>query len=135
MLSRPGCSGGGLLVQSRDVVRYGRHIGCRETVQHEREFGLDIAEAVSGRHAADLKQQVRIVLPHERRRRYGIVTFAVFAVALLTGIAVETPAWIKASTSRKGFEDTTPEDTFDGDYGRLLERAYEKSVMSNPRHR
>lgn len=47
---------------------------------------------------------------------------------LFTGIAVETPAWIKTSTSRKGFEDTTPEDTFDGDYGRLLERAYEKSV-------
>jgi len=47
---------------------------------------------------------------------------------LFTGIAVETPAWIKASRSRRGFEDTTPEDTFDGDYGRLLERAYEKSV-------
>jgi hypothetical protein len=25
-------------------------------------------------------------------------------------------------------EGTGPEDTFDGDYGRLLERAYEKSV-------
>ena len=54
---------------------------------------------------------------------------------LFTGIAVETPAWIKASTSRKGFEDTTPEDTNDGDYGRLLERAYEKSVkvLASPR--
>ena len=47
---------------------------------------------------------------------------------LFTGIAVETPAWIKASTTRRGFEDTTPEDTNDGDYGRLLERAYENSV-------
>ena len=54
---------------------------------------------------------------------------------LFTGIAVETPAWIKASTSRKGFEDTTPEDTNDGDYGLLLERAYEKSVkvLASPR--
>ena len=41
---------------------------------------------------------------------------------LFTGIAVETPAWIKASSSRNGFEDTTPEDTFDGDYGRLLDQ-------------
>jgi len=47
---------------------------------------------------------------------------------LFTGIAVETPAWVKAYSSRRGFEDTTPEDTFDADYGRLLERAYEKSV-------
>jgi hypothetical protein len=46
---------------------------------------------------------------------------------LFTGIAVETPGWIKVSTSRKGFEDTTPEDTNDGDYGFLLERTYEKS--------
>ena len=41
---------------------------------------------------------------------------------LLTGIAVETPAYIKASKTRRGFEDTTPEDTFDGDYGRLLDQ-------------
>ena len=53
---------------------------------------------------------------------------------LFTGIAVETPAWIKASTSRRGFEDTTPEDTFDGDYGRLLDRAAEKArVRDNKR--
>ena len=39
-----------------------------------------------------------------------------------SGIAVETPAHIKASTTRRGFEDTTPEDTFDGDYGRLLDQ-------------
>jgi len=42
---------------------------------------------------------------------------------LFTGIAVETPAYIKASKTRRGFEDTTPEDTFDGDYGRLLDQA------------
>lgn len=47
---------------------------------------------------------------------------------LFTGIAVETPAWVKAYGSARGFEDTSPEDTFDGDYGRVLERAYKKSV-------
>ena len=47
---------------------------------------------------------------------------------LFTGIAVETPAWVKAYTGKTGCEDIDPEDTFDGDYGRLLDRAYEKSV-------
>jgi hypothetical protein len=36
------------------------------------------------------------------------------------------PAPIKASTTRRGFEDTTPEDTFDADYGRLLDQAAHK---------
>jgi hypothetical protein len=40
---------------------------------------------------------------------------------LFTGIAVETPKWVKESTSRERCEDIGPEDTFDGDYGRLLE--------------
>ena len=47
---------------------------------------------------------------------------------LFTGIAVETPAWAKNRTWKTGPEDIDPENTFDGDYGRLLERAYEKSV-------
>ena len=46
---------------------------------------------------------------------------------LFTGIAVETPAWLAAGDGR-GFEDTNPEDSFDGDYGRLVDRAYEKCV-------
>lgn len=45
---------------------------------------------------------------------------------LFTGIAVETPAWVP--NDRRGCENIDPEDTFDGDYGRLLDRAYEKSV-------
>jgi hypothetical protein len=48
---------------------------------------------------------------------------------LFTGIAVETPARVKASRGRAGTEDIGAEDTFDGDYWRLLDRAYEKSVM------
>ena len=47
---------------------------------------------------------------------------------LFTGMVCEVPAWVKAYTGKTGFEDTGPEDTFDGDYGRLLDRAYEKSV-------
>ena len=47
---------------------------------------------------------------------------------LFTGMTC-TPAPARFATGdRRGFEDTTPEDTFDGDYGRLLARAYEKSV-------
>jgi hypothetical protein len=41
---------------------------------------------------------------------------------LFVGIAVEPPAWI-GSTEAPTFG---PEDTFDGDYGRLLERAHEQ---------
>lgn len=47
---------------------------------------------------------------------------------LFTGVAVEPKAWMKDYSSRRGFEDTTPEDTFDGDYGRLLDAAYKSSV-------
>jgi hypothetical protein len=49
---------------------------------------------------------------------------------LFTGIAVETPTWVKDYTGETGREQFGPEDTFDGDYGRLLDRAYEKSVKS-----
>jgi len=41
----------------------------------------------------------------------------------LTGIAVDTPKWIKERPGREGCEDIGPDDTFDGDYGRLLEAA------------
>jgi hypothetical protein len=40
---------------------------------------------------------------------------------LLTGIAVERPAYVNDG-SMKGLEDIGPEDTGDGDYGRLLDR-------------
>jgi hypothetical protein len=43
---------------------------------------------------------------------------------LFTGIAVETPAWVKAAGGRPGNID--PEETFDGDYGRLLDQAAKK---------
>lgn len=46
---------------------------------------------------------------------------------LFAGIAVECPKFFD-SHDRRGFEDTGPEDTFDGDYGRLLDRAYEDRV-------
>ena len=42
---------------------------------------------------------------------------------LFTGIAVETPAWVKNDTGPTGAEGIGPEDTFDGDYGRLLDAA------------
>ena len=45
---------------------------------------------------------------------------------LFTGIAVERPAWLIPGAI-KGCEHIGPEDTFEGDYGRLLDRAYEKS--------
>ena len=40
---------------------------------------------------------------------------------LFLGVAAERPAWVE--TSSKGYGDIGPEDTFDGDYGRLLEAA------------
>ena len=40
---------------------------------------------------------------------------------LFTGIVVERPSWMKDG-DRRGTEHIGPEDTFDGDYGRLLER-------------
>ena len=36
------------------------------------------------------------------------------------------PPWLPAG-DRRGLEGTTPEDTFDGDYGRLLDRAYRRA--------
>lgn len=42
---------------------------------------------------------------------------------LFTGLACEPPASLDR-TDRTGCEDIGPEDTFDGDYGRLLDRAY-----------
>jgi hypothetical protein len=35
-----------------------------------------------------------------------------------------------AVVDTRGWEDMTPEDTFDGDYGRLLDRVYGKGVAS-----
>lgn len=46
---------------------------------------------------------------------------------LFTGIAVERPKSLDPN-DRSGTENIGPEDTFDRDYGRVLERAYEKSV-------
>ena len=51
---------------------------------------------------------------------------------LFTGIAVERP---KGEDVMTGAEGITAEDTFDGDDGRLLERAYEKHVCGIPPHR
>ena len=48
---------------------------------------------------------------------------------LFTGISL-APAPDYIPKTRRGFEDTTPEDTNDGDYGRLLERAYVKGLAS-----
>ena len=53
---------------------------------------------------------------------------------LFTVIAVETPRWIKEDIGTTGCEGIGPEDTFDGNYGRLLERAYEgaSKVLASP---
>lgn len=51
---------------------------------------------------------------------------------LFTGIAVERPKDLNPS-DLSGTEDIGPEDTFEGDYGRLLERVYVKGVASPPR--
>jgi hypothetical protein len=52
---------------------------------------------------------------------------------LFTGLAVERPAGLVRGDTT-GCEDIGPEDTFDGDYGRLLDRAYEKlmKVLASP---
>jgi hypothetical protein len=42
---------------------------------------------------------------------------------LFTGIAVERPSWIVPGDVA-GTENIGPEDTFDGDYGRLLDRVF-----------
>ncbi len=41
---------------------------------------------------------------------------------LFAGLVVECPAWVDPS-DRRGKEHLGPEDTFDGDYGSLLEQA------------
>ncbi len=48
---------------------------------------------------------------------------------LFTGIAVERPKDLNPS-DLSGTEDIGPEETFEGDYGRLLERVYVKGVAS-----
>ena len=50
---------------------------------------------------------------------------------LFTGIAVERPKDLNPK-DLSGTEDIGPEDTFEGDYGRLLERVYVKGVASPP---
>ena len=47
---------------------------------------------------------------------------------LFTGIAAPKPAWMETSTL--GLEHLGPEDTFDADYGRLLDRVYAKGMAS-----
>jgi hypothetical protein len=44
---------------------------------------------------------------------------------LFSGLACERPSSLPLG-DRTGCEDIGPEDTFDGDYGRLLDRAYEE---------
>jgi hypothetical protein len=53
---------------------------------------------------------------------------------LFTGIAVERPKSLDL-TDLSGAEDIGPDDTFDADYGRVLERAYAKNVkvLASPR--
>jgi hypothetical protein len=50
---------------------------------------------------------------------------------LFTGIAFARPKDID-SNDKTGIEDLGPEDTFDGDYGRLLEHIYVKGMASPP---
>ena len=47
---------------------------------------------------------------------------------LFSGVVVERPKFIKPGN--RGAEHIGPEDTFDGDYGRLLEQFYVKRVAS-----
>ena len=51
---------------------------------------------------------------------------------LLSGVACELPSLVNPDDNR-GKEHLTPEDTFDGDYGRLLERAYDGKGLASPR--
>ena len=44
---------------------------------------------------------------------------------LFTGVVCERPSFVRVGDAR-GTEDIGPEDTFDGDYGRLLEAAQER---------
>lgn len=49
---------------------------------------------------------------------------------LLTGLAVKRPQGL--ADSRAGYEGITSEDTFDGDYGRLLEERFYAEVLASP---
>ena len=49
---------------------------------------------------------------------------------LFSGIVAPRPAWLKEGDVR-GTEHLTPEDTFDADYGRLLDRAAERAFTRN----
>jgi len=49
---------------------------------------------------------------------------------LLTGLAVERPKGLP--DSRAGYEGITHEDTFDSDYGRLLEKRFHAEVLASP---
>ena len=51
---------------------------------------------------------------------------------LFSGVACELPCWVNPEDN-SGKEHLTPEDTFDGDYGRLLERAYDGKGLASPR--
>jgi hypothetical protein len=45
---------------------------------------------------------------------------------VFTGVVAPTPAWMRAEKeagTRLGLEHLGPEDTFDADYGRILEKA------------
>ena len=50
---------------------------------------------------------------------------------LFSGVACELPCWVNPEDN-SGKEHLTPEDTFDGDYGRLLERAYDGKGLASP---
>ena len=49
---------------------------------------------------------------------------------LFSGVACELPCWVNPEDN-SGKEHLTPEDTFDGDYGRLLERAYDGKGLAS----
>jgi hypothetical protein len=51
---------------------------------------------------------------------------------LFAGVAVERPKSLDPH-DRTGTEDITADETFDGDYGRLLERAYEGRRLAGAR--
>ena len=52
---------------------------------------------------------------------------------LFSGVLVEPPpAWVDPS-DRMGKEHLGPEDTFDGDYGRLLEQVQDGKWLASPR--
>ena len=48
---------------------------------------------------------------------------------LFSGLAVERPTFMPPYGDRTGLEHLTAEDTFDADYGRLLERMQNGNVL------